>query len=104
MKSVMPSTFASSGCRRRITSLAEIPRLASGFSVTWMRPLLSVVFVPSMPMNDETLSTAGSRRITSASACCRSAMAEKDTDWGASEMPRMTPVSWIGKKPLGTTR
>ena len=30
-----------------------------------MRPLLSVVFVPSMPMNDDRLSTAGSFRIDS---------------------------------------
>ena len=30
-------------------------------------------------------------------------MAEKEIDCGASEMPRITPVSWIGKKPLGTT-
>ncbi len=30
-------------------------------------------------------------------------MAEKEIDCGASEMPRITPVSWTGKKPLGTT-
>jgi hypothetical protein len=29
-------------------------------------------------------------------------MAAKDTVWGASEMPRITPVSCTGKKPLGT--
>ncbi len=31
MNSVMPATFASSGCRRRITSLALILRSSSGF-------------------------------------------------------------------------
>src|SRR5438552_3193772 len=30
-------------------------------------------------------------------------MAVKETVWGASEMPRITPVSCTGKKPLGTT-
>ena len=67
-----------------------------------MRPLLSVTLVPSMPMNDESVSTAGSRRIAWASARWRWAMAGKETLWGASEMPRITPVSWMGKRPLGT--
>ena len=34
-----------------------------------------VVLVPSAPMNDERLSTAGSARITLASSCCFCAMA-----------------------------
>ncbi len=84
-------------------SLAEILRSSSGFRLIWMRPLLSVVFVPSTPMNDDRLSTAGSFRITRASACCRSAIAAKDTVCGASEMPRITPVSCTGKKPFGMT-
>ncbi len=67
-----------------------------------MRPLLSVVLVPSTPMNDDRLSTAGSFRITSASFCCRSAMAGNEIDCDASEMPWITPVSCTGKKPLGT--
>ena len=46
-----------------MTSLASIFRSSSGFKLIWMRPLLSVVFVPSMPMNDDRLSTAGSFRI-----------------------------------------
>jgi len=33
MKSVMPSTFSSCGCKRRITSLALILRCASGFQI-----------------------------------------------------------------------
>ena len=68
-----------------------------------MRPLLSVMFVPSTPMNEERLSIAGSFRITRASACWRSAMAENETVCGASDTPRITPVSWTGKKPLGIT-
>ena len=42
-----------------------------------MRPLLSVVLVPSAPMKEERLSTAGSARMTLASSCCFSAMAGK---------------------------
>ena len=42
-------------------------------------------------------------RMTCASACCRSAIAGKEMVCGASEMPRITPVSCTGKKPLGTT-
>ena len=66
-----------------------------------MRPLFSVVLVPSMPMNEERLSTAGSLRITCVRACCRPAISRKETDCAASETPWMTPVSWMGKKPLG---
>ena len=66
-----------------------------------MRPLLSVVLVPSTPMKDDRLSTAGSFRITLASACWRSAMAGNEMVCGASEMPRITPVSCTGKNPLG---
>ena len=55
-------------------------------------------------MKDDRLSTAGSRRITSASACWRSAMAGNETVCGASEIPWITPVSCTGKKPLGTTK
>ena len=55
---MIPSTCASAGRSRLITSPTLSPRSASGFKVIWMRPLLSVVFVPSMPMNDEMLATA----------------------------------------------
>ena len=67
-----------------------------------MRPLLSVALVPSTPMNEDRLATAGSSRMTSARACWRCAMAAKEMDCGASEMPWITPVSCTGKKPLGT--
>jgi hypothetical protein len=75
-------------------------RWSSGLRLIDMRPLLSVVLVPSAPMNDERLSTAGSARMTLASSCCFSAMAWNDGR-GACEMPWMTPVSCTGKKPLG---
>ena len=79
----------------------EARRCSSGLSVIRMRPLLSVTLVPSMPMNDERVSTAGSRRMAWARARWRWAMAGNETLWGASEMPRITPVSWIGNRPFG---
>ena len=68
-----------------------------------MRPLFGVVLMPSTPMNDESPATSGSFRMTRARACCRSAMAAKEIVPGASETPRITPVSCTGKKPFGTT-
>jgi hypothetical protein len=67
-----------------------------------IRPLLRVTLVPSTPMNDDRLATAGSLRITWARACCRVAIAGNEIAGGASEMPWITPVSWTGKKPFGT--
>ncbi len=69
-----------------------------------MRPLFCVVLTPSTPMNEERLSTAGSFRITLASACCFSAIAGNEMFCDASEIPWITPVSCTGKKPFGTTR
>ena len=64
-----------------------------------MRPLFIVVFVPSNE-NDTRIDTAVTQN-PRASACCRSAMAVKETASGASEIPRITPVSWTGKNPFG---
>ena len=68
-----------------------------------MRPELSVGLVPSTPTNDVRLSTAGSFRMTSASARWRSLMASKEMLCGASVTTWIRPLSWIGKKPLGIT-
>ncbi len=87
-----------------MTSLALASRSSSGLRLIWMRPVFTVVLVPSTPMNEERLATAGSARITRASACCRAVIARKETSCEASEMPRITPVSWIGKNPLGMNR
>ena len=70
----------------------------------WTRPVFTVVLLPSTPMNEERLATAGSARITRTSACCRSLIARKETSCVASAMPRITPVSWIGKNPFGMIR
>jgi hypothetical protein len=48
------------GLQARMTSWPLILRFSSGLRLIWMRPLLSVVLVPSTPMNEERLSTAGS--------------------------------------------
>lgn len=69
-----------------------------------MRPVFSVVLVPSTPINEEMEATAGSLSKCSASACWRSAMAAKEMDWSASVVAAIVPVSCSGKKPLGTTK
>ncbi len=84
-----------------MTSVALPLRCASGFRLMRKRPLFSVGLLPSTPMNDDRLSTAGSCRITFASACWRSAIAAKEIVGEASEMPWIAPVSWTGKKPFG---
>ena len=53
-------------------------------------------------MNDERLSTALSCKIIFASSCCRCARASNEIKSGASETPRITPVSCTGKNPFGT--
>ena len=60
MNNLMPFTWARLEFRRRITSEALRSRWFSGFKLIDMRPLFSVVLVPSAPMKDEMLSTAGS--------------------------------------------
>src|ERR1035441_7171551 len=53
-----PARWASLGCRRRMISVAFASRSSSGFRLIWMRPLLRVVLMPSIPMKDDRLSTA----------------------------------------------
>ncbi len=78
-------------------------RALRGLRLMSIRPLLSVALAPSTPMNDVRLATAGSSSTTLASACCRSAIAANEIVCGASEIPWIAPVSWIGKKPFGMT-
>ncbi len=100
----MPGRWSSSGCRRWITSLAVTSRSLCGLRLICRRPLLSVGLVPSTPMKEVRLSTAGSFSTTSARARWRSDMAWKEIDCGASATPWITPVSCTGKKPLGMNR
>jgi hypothetical protein len=63
-------TSASFGCSRRITSLAVSVRTSSDFRLIKMRPLFIVTLVPSIPINEERLSTAGSLRMILTNSCC----------------------------------
>ena len=85
----------------RIRFTALILRSPTGFKLIDILPLFKVVLVPSAPINDETLSTAGSARTALVISSCLSAMAFAPIAGGACEMPWMTPVSCIGKNPLG---
>jgi hypothetical protein len=76
-------------------------RWLSGFKLIDILPLFVVVFVPSAPINDERLSTAGSARTAFVSSSCFSAIAFEPIVGGACDMPWMTPVSCTGKNPLG---
>ena len=69
MYSVMPGTPTARDCNRRITVLTSSERSSSGFKLICTRPLLGVTFVPSTPMNDERLSTAGSPASALTNAC-----------------------------------
>ena len=67
-----------------------------------MRPELSVTFEPSTPMNEDRLSTSGSVRIALASVLLHGrAILSNEIACEACVTPWMTPVSWIGKNPLG---
>ncbi len=97
----MPGTGRRLSRSRSMTASTVMPRSACGFRLISSRPAFSVVLVPSTPMKEDRLSTAGSCSTASASTCWRAAMAEKDVSCAASEIPWMTPVSCTGKKPLG---
>ena len=71
----IPFTCATCGCNRCMMARASSVRWSRSFKLIWMRPLFSVVFVPSTPMNDDTLSTSGSFKMISASCSCRCAIA-----------------------------
>ncbi|KAG1432961.1 hypothetical protein G6F57_022542 [Rhizopus arrhizus] len=79
-------------------------RSAQGFRLISRRPVFSVVFMPSIPMNDDRLCTSGSANRDCATACWRRDMASNEVfcdDWVT---PCSTPPSCTGKNPLGTAR
>ena len=59
-------------------SMTLTPRSASGLSVSVTLPVFRVELAPSTPIKEETLSIAGSSRMTLLSACCRSDIAAKE--------------------------
>jgi len=101
-QAVMPGTRRSSSPSRRTMVLASALRLPCGLRLISMRPLFSVLLLPSTPMKDDRLATSGSASAMAASACWRSAMAPKEMVCGASVTTWITPLSCTGKKPLGT--
>ena len=66
---MIPPTWARDERRRSITVPTLTRRSSRGFRVMSMRPLLSVTLVPSMPMKDDSVATAGSVKMTSPRAC-----------------------------------
>jgi len=69
-----------------------------------MRPEFSVVLVPSTPINEEILSTAGSwQQNVHEFLLTFGHRGEADRHAALRLMPRITPVSCTGKKPLGIT-
>ena len=97
----IPGMSAALSCKRAIT-VRTSSRWFLGLRLICMRPLLSEALLPSTPMKDDTLSTAGSFSTRPASSSCMRDMAENDTDCCASLMAWIAPVSCRGKKPLGT--
>ena len=97
----MPSTAGVLVRRRAITCWAVSVRWSKGFRVTQMRPLLPVWPPSPAPMLEERAATAGSLATTSAMAIWRRAISAKETSWPALVVPIRTPLSWLGKKPLG---
>ncbi len=78
--------------QRRLQAPDNVARVdlavLEGLQVNLNAPaVLSVVLVPSTPMNEDRLSTAGSCRITLPSACCRSDMARNEMVCSASDTP-----------------
>ena len=73
----LPSLLANQAARafsanRAMIVSADSERSPRGARLISMRPLLRVELVPSTPMNEEMLRTAGSSSIRAASACWRS--------------------------------
>jgi hypothetical protein len=102
MYSATPPSFCTEACSRSVTTAIE-SRSSFGFRLMIMRPALIVVLVPSTPMNDDTLSTAGSSRITFCTASCLRPIDWNELVCAASVIAWIMPVSCTGKKPFGTT-
>ena len=98
----MPGRLSARSMRRRAMTGARWSRSSSGLRSMVRREVARLGLMPSTPTKNATRATAGSASSTSESSFCRRAMAAKDVSCGNSAMPWMTPVSCVGKKPLGT--
>src|SRR4051794_2470631 len=100
-KTLMPGTDAVARRRRAITSRAVAVRSGLARRVTNMRPELTVLAALPPPTVDITVTTSGSRRMTSASTDWRATMASNEASSGPTVEPVIWPMSSDGKKPLG---
>ena len=78
-------------------------RSSSGLRLMEMRPLFRVVLMPSAPMKEDRLSTAGSCRMMLRQFLLLLGHRGERDGLRACEMPWITPVSCTGKNPLGMT-
>jgi len=99
---VIPSTCASADAAADHVADALAP-LGERLQGDLDAAAVELVFVPSMPMNDEIPRRPDLAR-SPAERALTLAIASNEMFCGASEMPRMTPVSWIGNNPFGTYR
>ena len=88
MNSVMPATLASSGCRRRITSLALIFAFLERLQVDLNAPAVQRgVGAVDADERGQALHGRILQDHLAPAACCRSAIAWKEMVWAASETP-----------------
>ena len=64
-------------------------------------PVLAGFGLSVLPVCDAIASTSGSRRMMAPSSCCSRIISCGETSWEAWDTPKISPVSWIGKNPLG---
>jgi hypothetical protein len=100
-KTLMPGTVAVERRRRAITSSAVDLRSDLSRNVTKMRPEFTVLAAFPPPTVDMTVTTSGSRLMTSARALWRATIASNDASSGPTVAPVSWPMSSDGKKPLG---
>ena len=80
---------------------AEAVRSSRGLSTMVKPPVLAGFGLSVLPVCEPIAWTSGSRRMIAPSSCCSRIISWGETSCEASETPEMSPVSWIGKKPLG---
>ena len=76
-------------------------RSSRGLSTMKKRPVLAVWAPPVLPVNEPKPATSGSCRSTSPNSRMMRIICSGAVSCAASAKPEITPVSWIGKKPLG---
>ena len=97
----MPGMPAIAWASRAVTT-ATGSRSWIGFRAMVSRPALAVALMAPAPISEVTPVTAGSAAMMSATWVCNAAKRGMEMLWDASVTATMTPVSWRGRKPLGT--